>query len=193
MSFYLCGSCGHRVRCSMREDEEKLEQIKEQGDCPNYLFRSSTKYKSTFTQKGQRGLLNWNSIMNSYRSRFQLFDQKSKRSVYKVVYFLFVYYLHDYTWENRFKVNNSASSLAEMDLRINGSQRIYIKKVTKYGGFATFFYPEKSSVYTGGKEQRQTRKRNLLRKGQVYSMSISYLGECDTEEIQNQPYHVLKS
>jgi len=49
VSFYLCGSCANRVRCQIREDRDRLGQIMEQGDCPNYLFRSSTRYRSTFT------------------------------------------------------------------------------------------------------------------------------------------------
>ena len=49
VGFYLCSSCANRVRCHIREDKDKLGQIMEQGDCPNYLFRSSTKYRSTFT------------------------------------------------------------------------------------------------------------------------------------------------
>jgi len=49
VSFYLCGSCANRVRCQTREDKDRLGQIMDQGDCPNYLFRSSTRYRSTFT------------------------------------------------------------------------------------------------------------------------------------------------
>jgi len=46
--WYQCNSCKNFVSCNMRLDARMISDIKEKGDCPDYVYSCTTRLRATF-------------------------------------------------------------------------------------------------------------------------------------------------
>ena len=46
--WYQCKSCRNFVLCDMRSDPLAVSEIREKGDCPDYVYSCTTRLRSTF-------------------------------------------------------------------------------------------------------------------------------------------------